>query len=252
MSDRLRVEVNERVATVTLNDPKRRNALDIALCEAISSAFDDLEARQDVGAVVITGAPPAFCAGADLSQLASPTPEALQAIYEGFLRVGRSPLPTVAAVNGPAVGAGMNLALVCDLRVAGISARFESRFLQLGVHPGGGHTWLLSRAIGSAAAVAMVVFGETLAAADAERRGLVWRAVSDDELLPLARVLAARAASHPRELLARATATFDAMTTIAAHDEAVARELEPQVWSFGQPAFQERLRALRDRIAARS
>jgi enoyl-CoA hydratase len=252
MSDRLRVEVSERVATVTLNDPERRNALDIALCEAIASAFDDLEVREDVGAVVITGAPPAFCAGADLSQLASPTPESLQAIYEGFLRVGRSPLPTVAAVNGAAVGAGMNLALVCDLRVAGASARFESRFLQLGVHPGGGHIWLLSRAVGSSAAVAMVVFGESLSADDAERHGLVWRTVADDDLLPVARDIAARAAKQPAELVSRAMATFDSMATVTAHDEAVTRELEPQLWSFRQPAFQERLESLRRKISAGS
>jgi enoyl-CoA hydratase len=252
MSDRLRVEVSERVATVTLNDPEHRNALDIPLCEAISSAFDDLEGREDVGAVVVTGAGPAFCAGADLSQLASPTPEALQAIYEGFLRVGRSPLPTVAAVNGPAVGAGMNLALACDLRVAGASARFESRFVQLGVHPGGGHIWLLSRTIGPAAALAMVVFGEKLSAVDAERQGLVWRAVNDDELLPRARELAARAASHPSELVSKVMATFDGMADVTEHDEAVTRELEPQLWSFRQPAFQERLATLRRKIAARS
>jgi enoyl-CoA hydratase len=250
MSDRLQIEVDDRVATVTLNDPKRRNALDIALCEDIAAAFDDVEARDDVGAVVITGAPPAFCAGADLSQLASPTPEKLQSIYEGFLRVGRSPLPTVAAVNGPAVGAGMNLALVCDARLAGASARFESRFLQLGVHPGGGHIWLLSRSIGAAAATAMVLFGEPLSADEAERHGLVWRAVDDDELLPRARELAARAASQPRELVDRVTSTFAASAGINSHGVAVEGELEPQVWSFRQPAFQERLRALRTKISA--
>jgi enoyl-CoA hydratase len=252
MSDRLHVEVNERVATVTLNDPKRRNALDIGLCEDIASAFDDLEARDDVGAVVVTGAPPAFCAGADLSQLASPTPEKLQSIYEGFLRVGRSPLPTIAAVNGPAVGAGMNLALVCDTRLAGGSARFESRFLQLGVHPGGGHIWLLSRAIGVAAATAMVMFGEPLSAGEAERHGLVWRAVDDEELLPRARELAARAASLPPDLVERVTSTFSTSASISSHDDAVQGELDPQVWSFGQPAFQQRLRALRTKISTHS
>ncbi len=252
MSDRLQVEVDERVATVTLNDPTRRNALDIPLCEEIASAFDDLEARDNVGAVVVTGAPPAFCAGADLSQLASPTPEALQAIYAGFLRVGRSPLPTVAAVNGPAVGAGMNLALVCDVRLASTSARFESRFLQLGIHPGGGHIWLLSQTVGTPAATAMVVFGESLSAADAERHGLVWRAVDDGELLPQAQELAGKAAAQPRELVERVTSTFAASAGITSHDAAVERELEPQLWSFRQPAFQQRLRALRTKISARS
>ena len=89
-----------------------------------------------------SGEPPAFCAGADLSHLGSSQREGLLNIYEGFLRFGRCPLPTIAAVNGAAVGAGMNLALVCDDRIAAERARFDTRFLQLGLHPGGGHTWM--------------------------------------------------------------------------------------------------------------
>src|SRR4029453_11341326 len=83
-------------------------------------------------------------------------------IYEGFLRVGRSPLPTIAAVNGAAVGAGVNLALACDVILAGESARFDTRFIDLGLHPGGGHTWMLQRRIGSQAAAALVLFGRVL------------------------------------------------------------------------------------------
>ena len=86
---------------------------------------------------------------------AAPSPS----IYEGFLRVLRSPLPTIAAVNGPAVGAGMNLALACDVRLAGASARFDTRFVKIGLHPGGGHVWMLERAVGPQAAAAMVLFG---------------------------------------------------------------------------------------------
>src|SRR5579862_3335084 len=113
------------VAVVTVNDPERRNAITPPMIEEVIAAFDRLEADASVGAVVITGAPPAFCAGADLSALgASPSPEGLRGIYEAFLRVGRSPLPTIAAVNGAAVGAGMNLALCCDVRVAARRARF--------------------------------------------------------------------------------------------------------------------------------
>ena len=99
--------------------------------------------------VVLTGAGKAFCAGAELSVLRAAADgdfDSVRPVYEGFLRVLRSPLPTIAAVNGPAVGAGFNLALACDVRLAGRHAIFDTRFTQLRLHPGGGHTWLLARA----------------------------------------------------------------------------------------------------------
>ncbi|MCB9373326.1 MAG: enoyl-CoA hydratase [Microthrixaceae bacterium] len=247
----LDVEVADAVAVLTLDDPPRRNALNLTLVDEIVAALDEIEARDDVGAVVVTGAPPAFCAGADLSDLGDSQRDGLNRIYQGFLRFSRSPLPTVAAVNGAAVGAGMNLALACDVRLAGASARFDTRFLQLGIHPGGGHTWMLRRAVGPQAAAAMVLFGEVLDAHEAERAGLVWRAVPDDELRDAAVALAARAASVPHELLRRTKATLADVATIDDHDVAVARELETQVWSIGQPEFAERLRRLQARITSR-
>lgn len=249
MADRVRTEIAERVAVVTLDDPDRRNALDLALCDEIVATFDDLEARDDVGAIVVTGAPPAFCAGADLSHLGSSAREGLLAVYEGFLRVGRSPLPTLAAVNGAAVGAGMNLAMVCDVRIAARSARFDTRFLQLGLHPGGGHTWMFRRIAGPQATMAAVLFGEVLDGEEAARIGLAWRCVDDDALLPTAVELAGRAASGPPELVRRMKATIADMATIDDHDAAVERELVDQVWSLQQPAFQERLAALRAKIS---
>lgn len=248
---RVRLEVDARVAVVTLDDPDRRNALDLGLCDDMMAAFDELEARDDVGAVVVTGAPPAFCAGADLSHLGASEREGLLAVYEGFLRVGRCPLPTIAAVNGAAVGAGMNLALVCDLRLAGQSARFDTRFLQLGLHPGGGHTWMFRRITGPQAVFATVVFGEVLSGEDAERCGLVWRCVADADLLPTALELAGRAAAGPPELVAKMKETIGDMADVETHPAAVERELEPQVWSIRQPAFQERLAALQAKIARR-
>src|SRR3954452_7089869 len=158
----LHVEIHDHVATVTLDDPERRNALTIDLVDEIVATFDALEAGDTIGAVVVTGAGPAFCAGADLSDLGSSRKSGLRRIYEGSLRVGRSTVPTLAAVNGPAVGAGMNLALACDIRMAGESARFDSRFLQLGIHPGGGHTWMLQRAVGPQIAALMTLAGEVL------------------------------------------------------------------------------------------
>jgi enoyl-CoA hydratase len=249
MPDRVRLDIADRVAVVTLDDPKRRNAFDLGLCDDVVATFDELEARDDVGAVVVTGAPPAFCAGADLSHLGGSAREGLLAVYEGFLRVGRCPLPTIAAVNGAAVGAGMNLALVCDLRLAGRSAKFDTRFLQLGLHPGGGHTWMFRRITGPQAVFAAVVFGEVLSGEDAERAGLVWRCVDDDALLPTAVELAARAAAGPPELVARLKQTIHDMADVETQSAAMEAELEPQVWSLGQPAFQERLAALQAKIS---
>jgi enoyl-CoA hydratase len=247
-STSVRSEVVDGVALVTLDDPDRRNALTLGMVEEIVSAFDRLEADPSVGAVVVTGAPPAFCAGADLSHLGGSQREGLRSIYEGFLRVGRSPLPTIAAVNGAAVGAGMNLALCCDVRLAAERARFDTRFIQLGLHPGGGHTWMFRRVAGPQATSAAVLFGEVLDGREAERVGLVWRCVPDDELLDAARTMAARAAAGPRELVAKVKATIADMADITDHDAAVDRELEPQVWSLGQPAFKERLAALQAKI----
>jgi enoyl-CoA hydratase len=249
----VRTDIDAGVATVTLADAERRNALTLPMVTEIIDAFDALEADPAVGAAIVTGDGPAFCAGADLSHLSSSADggaeAGLRAIYEGFLRIGRSPLPTLAAVNGAAVGAGMNLALVCDVRIAAQRARFDTRFLQLGLHPGGGHTWMAQRIAGPQAVLATVLFGEVLDGAEAERVGLVWRCVPDAELLPAAREMAERAASGPHELARRIKATIQDVALLDDHGAAVDRELEPQVWSLEQPAFKERVAALQAKIA---
>jgi len=242
-------EVVDGVAIVTLNDPERRNALNLEMVDEIVETFDRLEADTGVGAVVVTGTPPAFCAGADLGHLGGSQKSGLRSVYEGFLRVGRSPLPTLAAVNGAAVGAGMNLALVCDVRVAARRAKFDTRFLQLGLHPGGGHTWMYRRITGPQAVFATVIFGEVLNGEEAERIGLVWKCVDDDQLLDAAKEMAGRAAAAPRELVMKTKSTIQDMADISEHDPAVDRELEPQIWSTQQPEFRERLAAMQARIS---
>ena len=238
------------VAVVTINDAPRRNALTLPMVDELVAAFDALEADPAVGAVVITGAPPAFCAGADLSHLGTgASREGMRSIYEGFLRVGRSPLPTLAAVNGAAVGAGVNLALCCDLRIAGRHARFDTRFLQLGVHPGGGHTWMLRQILCPQGAAAAVLFGDVLDGESAARHGLAWECVDDDELLGCAVEFAARAAAAPRALLQRTKATLARMATVADHEAAVVVELDAQLWSMEQPEFADRLAAMRQKIS---
>ena len=248
----VRTDIRSGVATVTLDDAERRNALTLPMVLEIIDTFDELEADPAVGAVVVTGDGSAFCAGADLSHLSTSADGGaeggLRSIYEGFLRIGRSPLPTLAAVNGAAVGAGMNLALVCDVRLAAHRARFDTRFLQLGLHPGGGHTWMAHRIAGPQTVLATVLFGEILDGAEAERVGLVWRCVPDAELLDAAQAMAERAASAPHELVRRTKATIHDVADIDDHAAAVDRELEPQVWSLEQPAFKERVAALQAKI----
>ena len=245
------VDPETRVAVVTIDEPERRNTLTLPLVDSIVAAFDGLEQRDDVGAVVVTGAPPAFCAGADLGDLGHAAERDLRRIYEGFLRVARSSLPTVAAVNGAAVGAGVNLALGCDVRLVARSARIDARFLRLGLHPGGGHTWMLQRAVGPQTAAAMVLFGEVLDGEAAAACGFARRCTPDDELLDAACALAAGAAAAPRPLAERVKATLRTIHTVPTHEEAVDVELAAQSWSLQQPFFAERLAALRAQVTKR-
>ena len=242
------LERSEGVATLTLNNPAERNTMTAELVSDIKQAMDEIEADQTIGAIIVTGAAPAFCAGANLGNLAEADGESLTKIYEGFLRIARTPLPTIAAVNGAAVGAGMNLALCCDVRIAAHRAKFDTRFLQIGLHPGGGHTWMFRNIAGLQATMAAVVFGEILDGHEAQRVGLVYKCVPDDELMATARVMAVRAASAPRELAIITKRTIQEMANVATHDEAVAKELDPQVWTTRQPWFAERLAALQNRI----
>jgi enoyl-CoA hydratase len=243
------LSITEGVATLTLNNPDERNTLTAPMVAEILAAMDTIEGDPTIGAIVVTGTAPAFCAGANLGNLATASGSSLGTIYEGFLRIARSPLPTIAAVNGAAVGAGMNLALGCDVRIAARRAKFDTRFLQIGIHPGGGHTWMLRRITGPQTAFATVMFGEVLDGAEAERVGLVWKCVDDDQLLIEAQKMAARAASVPRPLLESVKKTIQEMADVVTHPEAVERELVPQLWSTKQPWFAERIAALQSKIS---
>jgi len=243
----LHVEHRDRVRVFTLDDPERRNALSAAMVEEIVAAVEAAEADDETGAIVVTGAPPAFCSGADTSNLRALGDDeggdsgSVRSLYDGFLAVRECTLPTVAAVNGPAVGAGFNLALCCDVRVAGESARFDSRFTTIGIHPGGGHTWMLDRAVGPQAAAAMVLFGERIEGRRAAEVGLAWRCVPDVELLDAAVELATRAASGPRDLLRAVKASLVEAPWRPDFASAVAVELDRQQESFRRGWLAERL-----------
>lgn len=242
------------VATVTLNDPDRRNVFTSELNAELIDVFDSLEQDDNVGAAVITGAGPHFSAGGHLQDLldAREDSDALRSIYDGFLRIAHTPLPTVAAVRGAAVGAGMNCALACDLIIAGSGSRFDSRFLQIAIHPGGGHTWRLRNKTDIQTLKAMVLFSEVLSGPRAAEVGLAWECVPDDDVVTRAQELAAKAAKVPSGLMTRAKTTIAQTDDVSTSSDAVTLELNPQAWSMVQPEFEEFVSNLQSRISSKS
>ncbi len=241
------------VMLLKLDDPKRRNVLTPALCRALSTAVAQANADDRVRAIVITGAAPAFCAGADLDDLqaaARGDTDALHAVYQSFMDVADSPLPTIAAVNGAAVGAGMNLALACDMRLASEDALFETRFLKIGLHPGGGHGWMLLRAVGWAEATRLLLLAPTVRSAEAREIGLVQRVEPADRLVEAAVELAARTDALPRALIVASKASLR-VAARSDHAATFAHEAGAQMASLHQPPFMELVRRLQTSIAAR-
>lgn len=245
----VRTDLHDRVALITVSDPERRNAMAIDLSEQLVEQVRAAEADPGVGAVVVTGAAPGFCAGANLDELGSSKEAGLRRVYAGFMAVANCTLPTIAAVNGAAVGAGMNLALACDVRLAGPKARFDSRFLDLGLHPGGGYTWMTQRILGPQGAAAATLFIDVLDAKEAERVGLVWRAVEDP--VSAAIEMAARAAAAPRELAITTKRTLRVTANLDSQADALEMEIRAQVASLDSPAFAERLAALKAKVSKR-
>lgn len=246
--------VENRVALITVNDPDRRNAVTAEMSVRLRRAVEQAEADSDVHAVVITGAGKAFCAGADLSALAAAGDEkaetGLQQLYDGFMAIGACRLPTIAAVNGAAVGAGLNLALAADVRIAGPAAMFDARFQKLGIHPGGGATWMLQRAVGPQAARAALLFGMRFDAESAVRHGLALSVAEDPVAAALE--LAAGPAGAPREVVLATKATMRATISPGSLDNehhvfAMRTELGPQASSIQSPEFAKRLAAAQRR-----
>jgi enoyl-CoA hydratase len=180
------------VRVLTLNEPDKRNAMSPRLLTELGAAADAVAAEDDARVLVVTGAGPAFSAGADLPALFGDTERdvreiraGLKAVYASFLRLRSLAIPTIAAVNGAAVGAGVNMAMACDVRIAGPNARFGVTFTKLGLHPGGGSTYFVTQALGRQRALALLLDGGTLDADEALRLGLVLEVVDD----PLERAL---------------------------------------------------------------
>jgi enoyl-CoA hydratase len=189
----LTFDVADRIATITVNRPDKLNALNDALMDELRTAIAEARRRADVGAVLLTGAGRAFVAGADIAELAD------QRAVEGkaraqrgqrvFRRFETSPKPTLAAVNGFALGGGCELAMACHMRIASEKAKFGQPEVKLGIVPGYGGSQRLPRIVGKGRALQLLLTGEMIDAAEAYRIGLVNRVVPADELIPTARAL---------------------------------------------------------------
>lgn len=232
--------VDEGIATITLAAPERRNALSVEMSRELIDAARTAETDAGVGAVIISGGEH-FCAGAVRSVLAEtgrdPVEDTayrnLETVYAAFTTIGSIDLPTIAAVRGAAVGAGLNLALATDLRIVSRTARLLPGFAQIGIHPGGGHLSLLHRVAGREAAAAMGLFGEEVDGDRAVDLGIAWSAHDDAEVDDAARAIARRSAADP-ELARRLVRSFRRQTAPGGVPWEVAVELErsPQMWSL--------------------
>jgi len=183
--DNILVSVDGAVGVITLNRPDAMNALNVAMSIDINAALDVFEADDNIGAIVLTGSEKAFAAGADIKQMS--TQHYLDTMDQGFLgdwdRLTRCRKPLLAAVNGYALGGGCEVAMMCDTLYAGDNARFGQPEINLGVIPGLGGTQRLTRLVGKAKAMDMVLTGRMMNAEEAERAGLVARVFAKDELL---------------------------------------------------------------------
>ncbi len=244
------------VALITLNDPGRRNVLSPGMVQGIAGAFAAAEDDPAIRAAVLAAIGPAFCAGAELATLEAAAHgdfSGVEDVYRGFLRVASSPLPVIAVVGGPAVGAGFNLALACDVRVASAGAVFDARFADLHLLPGGGHTWLLERAVGRQAATAVSLFGERLDAAAAREAGLIWRVYPDPPAASEAAIaMAARLHGQDRDFTETFTRLLRSAGAIATHQQAVEHERFLQRWSATRPAFLAGVQAMRAAVDRRA
>lgn len=194
--------VADNIATITLNRPERLNAMPPQMADEISDAVDHLE---DACALLITGAGRAFCSGADLQARggaaalgASGPYGALTRSYNPtMVKLSKLNVPIITAVNGPAAGIGCSLALCSDFAIAGKSAYFLQAFVNIGLVPDGGASWMLPRLIGKARATQMMLLGEKISGDQAADWGLIYKCVEDADLMTEARALAAKLASGP-------------------------------------------------------
>lgn len=238
MADEVRYEVDGRVATITLNRPQQRNAVDPALTLALAEGVEAFEADPEVWVAVLTGEGPMFCAGADLKTIAAGRGRELtteRGGFAGFVRLPRTK-PVIAAVRGLALAGGTELVLACDLVVAGTDSAFGLPEVTRGILAAGGGLLRLPRVLPRARALELVLTGDRLSAQDAERFGLVNRVVEPDQVLDEARRLAVRICAN---------APVAVRESLALARQAAAGLPEEQGWALSAEAS-DRVRATDD------
>jgi len=258
MARLIRTEVADGVAVVTLDRPEKLNAFAEDMREQLAESLEGLAGRDDVRVLVCTGAGRAFGAGGDVKHMVAlkereDSFDALRALLDAGRRVvtrlATLPFPTLAAVNGPAAGAAMNLALACDLRIASDAATFTESFVKIALHADWGGTCFLPRLVGTSRALELCWLGDSIDAAEAERIGLVSHVWPAAEFESRWRALAARLAAAPATSVRLAKQTLRA-SALRSLDECLDAEAEAQRTCWASPDSAEGLRAFVEKRAA--
>ena len=251
--EEIQLTLEENIATITINRPSVKNAITSEMWDELQRIFTDLGYRDDVRAVIVTGAGDDFCSGADVSGMASRSEgprlhqlESMRKVGDCCLSLFNMPKVTIAKVPGVAVGAGMNLALCCDLVVASENARFSEIFAKRGLSVDFGGSFLLPRIVGLQKAKELVLLAEVLSAAEADRMGLISYVVPHDQLDDKALELAQKAASGPPRALAMSKAMLNKSFANSLQD-ALDQEGTSQTVNFTTKDVSEAMKAFQEK-----
>lgn len=250
----VKLSVVDHVAHIELANPAKRNVLDAVASNALVACVNEAEAHSEVRCIVISAEGKSFCAGGSLDELLQAQHEGaalLNDIYAGFLAVANSSLPSVALIQGAAVGAGMNLALACDVRLVTPEAKLDTRFMQLGIHCGGGHSWMLQKFLNWEQSVAALVFGQVLSGKDIVAKGLALECVEAAQLKVRASELVAGLNGVPKALVEKTKHSLALARSESRHEKMVEHEFDVQTWSLKEPHAIEKLSAFKEMISSR-